>query len=771
MPKNIESFELKKQDISSKDIDFIQNYASGDKYQKDDFGFAEKEREEKAEKRKELLDKVLVIDNKAKEKLNILDDIYQNGKNSKYVGENSFPKKITFLLEQKDQEVENSEYCENEEKIKEINEKIKNIDIEIENVVDNYFLGENNIQVKDLISITQERLLKAHKNIGNELQEKGIEWKDVPEEERIKMLDKRHLDEQEAKDEMKEILEKTEKEKSEKDEFFVEIISIREDIYKTFSSLDGPFEKIHDAKKMVRKKSEKEMMDYVPDIIKATSENEIEKAVKKMYITSGRKGSKMPTGREEALVCSDLTGIDIETIKNIIQRAYPVWLSQELITEIETDNRPEYYRELKDKYREFLDRFRFYFNRFVKNDEEKIDKLTKSCLRGNEAKEAFEISERVEAFKEKLCNREILGVNLKDIYTDVRSPKEGDLMAMPSPERMDWLVEPMLVYYDSQEDFAYTDKEVLSGEVKNRLEERIGYRSQSRRCFFIINEDETITEFKGYSPANLNKRKIVESSGAPEGILDASEGIREKAVLNNIGSVEADFKLVKEKCKNVAGKEMDYGILKRKGKKEEEFTPFLRIATPNNIIDKMSEYKKISAAEFIGQSAKIFAKELGNLHKNGVFDGADYEDGKYKSWLHASNVEIHGHIIDVGATSTIDRMAQEEFEPNNLEHLKLLTTYKAKDLDRFFGGNREVSNTKDTGYYDVKLKKTPEFSKEFIGSFLEIYLRETSNNERKKVFDDILREIEKNKKWTEKISHIIAEAHTIQQYIKKISKE
>lgn len=133
-------------------------------------------------------------------------------------------------------------------------------------------------------------------------------------------------------------------------------------------------------------------------------------------------------------------------------------------------------------------------------------------------------------------------------------------------------------------------------------------------------------------------------------------------------------------------------------------------------------------------------------------------------------MEIHGHIIDVGATSSIDRMAKEEFEPENSEHIKILTTYKAKDIDRFFGGNRETHHTRDTGYYDVKLKEVPEFSKEFIGSFLEIYLSETSEVERKKIVDCILEEAGKTKKWTKEMSYIIAEAHTAQQYSKKENK-
>lgn len=47
MPENLENFEPKKRDISNEDARFIQNYAGGDKYQDDDFGFGEKERGEK----------------------------------------------------------------------------------------------------------------------------------------------------------------------------------------------------------------------------------------------------------------------------------------------------------------------------------------------------------------------------------------------------------------------------------------------------------------------------------------------------------------------------------------------------------------------------------------------------------------------------------------------------------------------------------------------------------------------------------------------------
>ena len=751
--------------FTPEEIEFANKYTGDLTANDDDFGFGKAERKEKSEKRKELLDKMLAIDREAKEKLNILDNIDWNTRNSKYVGEMPFSEKLASLIKQKDGHLDYLTYADDEDDIKKTKEKIKEIDFCIKDTIKFYFLGEDNIDATNLVLAAQERFLSAQRELENELLEKGIKWTDLSDKKQIKMLDEMHLKEQDTEETMKEGLKKIEKEKSEKDEFFALIASIREDIYKNPS--ENPWKKINDADSLIRKKSEKEIMGYFPDIIALTPENEIEEAVEKVYMMPGRKGTMAMNGEEDELICSELTGLDTKTIKNVIDRARPIFPSIELIKDRGADNKPEYYNALERKYWNLLKRFNPYFKKLVKEDGEKIDMLIKGELRGVDAKEAFAIAERVEIYKEKLCDREISGINLKDIYKESRSFEGGDVLAVLSSERIDWLVAPMLVYYDPEEDFAYTDTEVLPEEIKNRLEERIGYRSQSRRAFFIINEDETITEFKGYSPANLNKRKIVESSGAPEGILDASEGRREKAVLNNIGSVEADFKLVNEKCKNIKGKEMDYGILRRKAKKGEEFVPFIRIATPDKVINKLAEYKKISAAEFVRQSANVFAKELNSLHEKGIFDGADYEEGKYKSWLHASNVEIHGHIIDVGATSSIERMAGEEFEPDNSEHLEILTIYKTKDLDRFFGGNRETQFTKDKGYYDAKLKESTEFSKEFIGSFIEIYLSKTPEAERRKIIDYVLEETKKTKKWTERMSYLVAEAHTKQQYLKK----
>lgn len=720
--------------------------------------------------RKELIDKVLSINKSAEEKIQILRDIAQGGR-SEYLSQTTFPEELASLVEGRVNWIFLKETTK--EKTEDIDKRIEEFTDRFDKTQKRYFLDRENPELKEILSRTTEELLDISRKAEEEWSKLSLEEKRrLSEKLSQKMMAEKNQLMESLKSQIKEI----EKKELEKDEFFALVSSLREE----FS--DRPFaiprEKIVSRIESIEKNSNKEIAEHLPEIIKFTNEEQIKNTVEKVYKTPGRKGWDYIMTYEEAEIYSELTGLDKKTLKDILG-----WVKYDSQKEVlRGEWQGDEYHKLNKRYDEARKRLYPHFHRLVTEDRERLNTLVKGELRGKDAEEAFEIGERVQNLKEELGNREVSGLNLKEIYRSARIVwfEPEMLFKGLSEERPTWLCEPILVYYDPEKEFVYTDKSVLPEEVKKRVEARIGYKSQSRRTHYILNNDGIIVivngDFKGHSPPDLEGREIVESSGAPEGILNEIEGRREAAILNKIGAIEAEFVPV-NKAKDIKGREITYGVLRRKAKPGVKYTPFIRMTAPSQIIEKMAEYEKISSKEFIDKAAANFAKELDKLHQEGIFDGNEYEPGKYKSWNHSGNLTIDGHMVDVGSTSVFEEIAGESFDPENLKHFKILNLYKTKDIDRFFGGDREAKESADIGFYAIKFEKgPPEMSKEtlysleFIPSFIENYLSELPDQEREKIFEELSEVLKDQKRWPEKASEILAQAHTEMCFLKKIKK-
>ena len=320
-----------------------------------------------------------------------------------------------------------------------------------------------------------------------------------------------------------------------------------------------------------------------------------------------------------------------------------------------------------------------------------------NVLKRVEGKQAVERA--VETYR-KLTDIELHGINLNHVYTHWNDPVIQRWRC--------WNGEPILVYWDEKERFAYSEINEDVEKITNpeELIPRIGARSESRRAFIVWDEEYKPIEFKGLVPKDKSRLAPFRFSSVPEDLLDYESAKREEEMLNKLGFLKAKAKRV-----GVASgpwiEEVEYGILRREGNKT-KYTPWVRIGALD---------KDLLARIDISSTARNFGTQLRKLHDlekvDGELDPYSKSAKGYVSYLHVGNVDINGNIIDFeDLTDTADMSEERKIE------------LRSEDITQFFDGDREPPFATPGLYRRYPFSEDKDLAKEFIEAFASAYVGE-----------------------------------------------
>jgi len=312
-----------------------------------------------------------------------------------------------------------------------------------------------------------------------------------------------------------------------------------------------------------------------------------------------------------------------------------------------------------------------------------------------------DVERAVETYR-KLTDIELNGINLNHVYTHWNDSA--------TPRWKVWSGEPILVYWDEKERFAYSEINEDVEKITNpeELIPRIGARSESRRAFIVWDEEYKPIEFKGLIPKDKSRLAPFWFSSVPEGLLDYESAKREEEMLNKLGFLKAKAKRV-----GVASgpwiEEVEYGILRREGNKT-KYVPWVRIgALDKDLLERID----------ISSTARNFGTQLRKLHDlekvDGELDPHSKHTKGYVSYLHVGNVDINGNIIDFeDLTDTADMSEERKIE------------LRSEDITQFFYGDRGGGGFFRTPglYRRYPFSEDKELAKEFVEAFASAYVGE-----------------------------------------------
>lgn len=209
--------------------------------------------------------------------------------------------------------------------------------------------------------------------------------------------------------------------------------------------------------------------------------------------------------------------------------------------------------------------------------------------------------------------------------------------------------------------FVITNPERMS-EIKNADEFRPLYflGSHSKRAWFNVSSDGTVSEFKGLTPVKgqfnntlcyYDLKKINNNSNQPYWLSDISCAGIEHETLKIIGSIETNVVSLGDYFKDLEG----YAQLMRKGKPGNKYIPWHRMSSNMGIFELLSELEEVPLEKFLYNAGYKTGSQLKIMHSSGLtMHGPAYikdEASLFYSSFHSGNVTPYGDIVDTeGAT-------------------------------------------------------------------------------------------------------------------------
>lgn len=405
---------------------------------------------------------------------------------------------------------------------------------------------------------------------------------------------------------------------------------------------------------------------------------------------------------------------------------------------------------------------------------------------------------------------------------------------------LEWNRSPMIVYPAEKTGMFYTDIKSLPEDIKDKVVPEIAFKGQSNRAYFIVENNKVKAEYKGLTPDLEKINKIIHASDQPEFLLLKEFGEREARALNDIadngGKVRGKYwdvgrailtftndkggikmsplteeqKKLYEEGKFVLAenqKIINYGVLERRG---EEYIPFIRIGNLR-MVQKLSEARGIELDKFLSQSLGRLGEGMRIGHNIGI----------YHCFPTPGNVDGNGNLIDYEASVRREKIPlmkeiiskyENEFKNNCYRELSVkdkdsqfkqdLEVFgeeglKFRDIDVFFGGNREEikgvcenynlsrealrakvlypslvdivpPSDLNIGFYDLVLKRFPsDKKKKIIGAFVDNYHKNMDEDKRNLITEKIMEEILPKDEWTERATEFIVNPENKEGGVKK----